>query len=236
MRSWFGEIECLWWCLVGCASCKGMNLRSGKCKQADKTSMSSTEHHHIATLNSFFYYFFLPYYNLFDFVNANEERKHKTHGGPEEDRADVWTRLYKQNIFPPMQIYLRKHTNQKPMLNKTEKNWRGKYEGGGAETLDQTTNIVFDGRTNNVPSLWSFDYNGDDNVHVNTMFIWITSMIQILDWFSLWSSSSWGWWLAVPEIWSRRSSFLCTFLTQALFFQNEAHPHFLLVLRKGIKT
>ena len=57
-------------------------------------------------------------------------------------------------------------------------------EEGGTETLDQTTNIVFDGRTNNVPSLWAFDYNSDDNVHVILMmFIWITyiMMKQILD-------------------------------------------------------
>ena len=40
---------------------------------------------------------------------------------------------------------------------------RRRRAGGGAETLDQTTNIVFDGRTNNVPSLWVFDYDSDDD-------------------------------------------------------------------------
>ena len=55
-------------------------------------------------------------------------------------------------------------TNEKPLMqNKTEELKREVWgEGRGAETLDQTTNIVFDGRTNNVPSLWVFDYNSDD--------------------------------------------------------------------------
>ena len=55
-------------------------------------------------------------------------------------------------------------TNEKPLMQyKTEELKREVWgEGRGAETLDQTTNIVFDGRTNNVPSLWVFDYNSDD--------------------------------------------------------------------------
>ena len=51
-------------------------------------------------------------------ANGNKKQKAgEDTWGLVEDRADVWSRLYKQDIFPPMevqmQIHFRKHKNEK---------------------------------------------------------------------------------------------------------------------------
>ena len=118
-------------------------------------------------------------------MKIKSKRQGQDTWGLVEDRADVWSRLYKQDIFPPMEVQMqihfrKKHTNKKPWQYKTKSGElkREVWKRGGTETLDQTTNIVFDGRTNNVPSLWVFDYDSDDNDNVIMMFIWISFMMR----------------------------------------------------------